>query len=434
MDDLSKFQLEELLVSAPGSLLKIAIDDSLTILFAPEAFYSLVKNEVNRSESTLLPLVRFVYSADIISVTQQLANQKHRKDDMLWFHFRSLQSDGRFKWIMITGKRMQEIYSSGTKQVPVYACMVVDITDYMLQLKRLEQKTDHYRAITELSRDLYYEYEIATDTLTFSELFYEVFGKDAVIHGFREKLKKTPLIHPDELPAVIKIFNSMMGGRKQARFEIRMFPKDGKSCWYICYASIILDENKNPYKVVGKLTTLNQTKKESQEPVFEPMTDSLTGVYTRETAEHLIIEAMKKLQKKTLSALMLLEVRNYKNISEIRRSIDGENVLTAAGRILKNYFRTTDIIGRTGLSEFVVFISGLPTDCMAYDIAEQLCRRMEEQHSYKHTKSGLAISIGLTVVRGEQDYQTMAANANAALVMAKKVPSSSFEIFNVNVK
>lgn len=431
MDDLNKFQLEELFQSAPGSLIKLAIDDMLTILYAPENFYSLVKNEADKSLSKTLPsLLKLVYSADVISVTQQLADQKHRKDNLLRFHFRTLQSDGSFKWIMITGSRMQEIHPSGTKSVPVYACMAEDVTDYMLQYKKLEQSVDYNRTITELSKDLYYEYDIATDTLTFTEVFREIFGKEAIIRGFREKLKKSKVVHPDELPAVVKIFNSMMSGRKQARFELRLIPKEGNPCWYICYASIIFDENKTPYKVVGKLSTMNQVVSEQEVLAHEPTLDSLTGVCTKESMEILIREALKKQAKDALSAFMLVDIRNYKNINEIRRTISGENILAASGHIIRKIFRTTDIIGRIGIGEFAVLIKDISTDSMAYDTAEQLCRSLESQYSYEHSKGGLIISIGITFFRGEQEFPTMLANANAALIMAKKVPTSSFEVFS----
>jgi diguanylate cyclase (GGDEF)-like protein len=222
----------------------------------------------------------------------------------------------------------------------------------------------------------------------------------------------------------------MMRGRKQARFELRMIPKDGIPCWYICYASIIFDENKTPCKVVGKLSTMNQAIPEKEASAHVPVLDSLTGVCTKESMELLISEAMKKQTKNTLSALLLIEIRNYKSINELRRAIGGENILAASGHMIREHFRTTDIIGRIGIDEFAVLIKDIPSDSTAYNKAEQLCKVLEAQYPYEHTKSGLTISIGITFIRGEQEFQTMLANANTALIMAKKVSTSSFEVFS----
>ncbi len=429
MDELDKLQMDDLLRSAPGGVVKIAMDDMLTILFASDTFYFLVKNVTEKEMNGPQLLLRMVYSADVISVTQQIASQKHRKDNMIGFHFRSLQQDGSFKWIMVTGNRMQEIHSAGTKSVPVYACTAMDVTSIMLPYKIMEQTVEYNRAITELSRELYFEYEIATDTLSFSEIFREVFGKDSVITGFRKRLEKTKIIHSEELPAVVGIFNSMMSGRKQVRFELRMLPKGGTPCWYICYASIIFGENRNPYKVVGKLALINTVENAPEEAPYQPSLDSLTGVCTKESTEIMVREALHKQGPEALSAMMLVDIRNYKNINEIRRAVHGENILSTVGTLLKKHFRTTDIIGRVGLGEFAIFIRNIPADSLAYDKAEQLCRALESLHAYEHTKSSLVVSIGITLQRGEQEFQTVFANANTALVMAKKLPSSSFEVF-----
>lgn len=127
---------------------------------------------------------------------------------------------------------------------------------------------------------------------------------------------------------------------------------------------------------------------------------------------------------------MLIDIRNYKNINEIRRSINGENILTTVGNILKTRFRSSDIIGRVGISEFVVYIKDIWSDKNVYDKAEQICDAIDLIYSYGHTKNGLSVSIGIALQRGEQEYQTLYTNANTALVLAKKTNGSSFEVFS----
>lgn len=434
MEELNKEQLDQLLKEAPGGIAKLALDDMLTILYGTEAFYSVIKNVTEKVITKLpLALLRIVYSADMIHLTQQLAAQRQRKDNMISLNFRTLQQDGSFRWVMITGSKTEETYTSGNKTVPVYACIAMDITYHMVNYKKLEQSNDYHRVISELSRDLYFEYEIATDTVSFSEMFREVFGKDSVIQGFRKRLEKTKMVHQDELPAVVSIYNSMMSGRKQVRFELRLISKDGTPNWYICYAAMIFDENRNPHKVVGKLTMNNATVKEPEKQTYVPHLDSLTGVCTKESVDIMMAEAMKEQDDKSFSALFIIDIRNYKNINEIRRNINGENVLTSVGGILRKHFRSSDIIGRVGLSEFVVLMKNISSDHTVYELAERLCKEIEAIHSFNYTKSGISASIGIAFRRGEQDYQTLYANANTALVMAKKVASSSFEVFSGTV-
>lgn len=420
----------ELLTSVPGGIAKLALDDDLTILYATDTFFNLIKNATEKiNPNATLALLRIVYSADIIYVTQQLAAQRNRKDNLISINFRTLQPNGSFKWVMINGNKTNEVYQSGTKTVPVYSCIAMDVTDHMIKYKKLEQEFEYHRTISELSKELFFVYEIAKDTLSFTELFREVFGRDSEIKEFSKKLEKTKVIFSAELPAVIKIFKSMMSGKKQVRFEVRLIPKEGTTIWYVCYASIIFDENKNPYRVIGKLATINPLKREA-ETVLVPQLDQLTKVYTKDFAEKSIVEAMAKQDTESLSALMLLEIRNYKGVNEVMKALNGENILTKIADFLKAKFRSSDIIGRFGLSEFVVYLKDIHSDRNAYEKAENICKEAEGLYCFKHNRNSLSISIGIAFSKGEQmEYPALLANAKTALVMAKKESASSFEVF-----
>jgi diguanylate cyclase (GGDEF)-like protein len=431
MEELNKRELDQLLKTVPGAVTKLAFDDILTILCFSDAFSSLFKNITDKAMGKApIALLKLVYSADIIYVTQQIASQKHRKDNMFNIHFRTLQLDGSFMWVMITGNKTDEIWQSGSKPVPVYSCIAMDVTYFMYSYKKLEQANDYRNKIAELSKDLYFEYEIATDLLSFSELFRQIFGRENVISGFRSRLDKTNAIHPDELATIISIYNSMMRGRKQARFEFRMFSKDGEPVWYLCYATIIFDENRNPYKVVGKLATTNHLEAVPEKAVYAPQLDTTTNVCTKEAVEFMIAEAAKSQEAEALSALFVIEIRNFKEINVIRKSISGENILADIGSLLKKYFRTTDIIGRTGLDEFVVYMKDVPGDNTVYEMAEKLCGAIEGVHSYSFLHHGIAVYIGIALHKGTREYQVLMANANTALVMAKKASASSFEVYS----
>ena len=420
---------DELLQTVPGGIVKLALDDTLTIIYATDNFFRMIRR-TDRTGKKAENLLNMVYSADIIYMTQQIATQKNRKDNSISINFRALMQDGSMKWILLNGNKTEELYQSGSKAVPVYSCVATDITDLMVQYKKLEQKIDYQRVIAELSKDLFFEYEIATDTLVFTELYREFFGGNPVISGFRGKLGKTSKIHPDELAAVNDIFNSMMNGRKQVRFELRILSKGGSYNWHTCYASIIPDENRNPYKVVGKVSTFNQLSKKAEVPVFEPVFDKLTNVYTKDSAEKMIREALSVNKKEALGALLLIDIRNYKNMDEIMKAVSGENLLSRIGTILRNKFRMTDIIGRTGISEFIVYIRDLPSDKIAYEKADGLCADINALYPYNNTKNGVYASIGIAFAKGVREYEHLYANANTALVMAKKSSAASFEVFS----
>lgn len=429
MSDGHTINMDQISSSVPVGFLKIVMDDELTIVYATDTFYELF--EMDSSKSAKLPksIFKTVYSADIIFYTQQIAARKHKKSDKLMLFYRALQKNGSLKWIMISGSKTEEEYQKQNKNYPIYSCIALDVSEHMIEYRKIEQEVDYHRTILELSKELYFEYEIASDTLSFTALFREVFGKDSEIKDFRKKLEKTKIIHPDDLSGVLKTYKSMMSGKKQARLELRMITRDGEMARYVCYASIIFDDNKNPYKVVGKLSVTCE-RSEDKKTVTKKQLDSLTQLYAKETAENMITEDMINQDSDAVSALFLCEVRNYKALNEVIRLFDGNNVLVSIAGILKDLFRRSDIIGRTGLGDFTVYMKDINSERRAYEKADHICREVNKLYSYDFNKNGVVISIGVALAVGSVDYSEVFSNAKSALVMAKKDNSSSFEIFD----
>lgn len=426
MSSILPMDLKDMANYMPCSLLQLALDDELTIVSANDEFYRLI--DYNQSDVLPKSVFRMVYSADIIYFTHQVTQQKERKDSQLMVFFRVLQKSGSLKWIMINGNKTEENILIRDKTVPIYFCTAADMTTHMTVYKRLEQETEYHRIILELSRELFFEYIIASDTLFFSELFREIFNKEAVIKNFSKKLEKSKIIHPDDLPYAVNIFKSVMNGKKQVKFEFRLRTKEDKIAWYICYASIIYDENKNPYKVVGKLAFTNKLE-DNTETDANMEYDTVTGVYTKDTAQRLISNSLSLQSPNSLSALLLCEVQNYQGANELARMINGENVLAKISSIFKNLFRKTDVIGRTGLGNFVIYMKDLGSEKAAYEAAEQICREVDKLYSYEFNKNKVSVSIGVTLINGKTDYITALTNAQKALVMAENNCGSSFDVY-----
>ncbi len=431
MSDKITSRNDELAESAPGGIAKLALDNQLTILDATDTFYSLIENAtVNKADKAPIALAKTVYSADVIYLTQQIATQRLRKDSKLSLHFRILEQGGSFRWIMISGNKIQETYTSGTKPVPVYSCIAMDTTYHMTKYRKIEQELGYQHIISELSRDIFFIYDIASDTVVFKEVFREIFGKDNIIKPFSSRLAKTKLIYSMELPAINKIYKSIMGGKKQARFQVHLHTKEGVLTPFICYVSIIFDENKNPFRVIGKLVS-NPLNKYMDKASELHQLDDQTMVYTKTMAEQMIIETLEKPYDKTMSALMLLEIRNYKIVNEVLKPLNGEDVLTTIAGILKTRFRYSDIIGRLSDNEFIVYMKSIKEEKNAFDKADQVCQEVDGLYSFEHIRNGLSISIGMTVIGyGQKDYATLLSKSKEALSQAKKKSTSTYIVSN----
>ena len=132
-------EIDQMLNTLPGGLLRIALDDELTIVYATDTFCKLIEMDQSKSAKPPKSVFKTVYSADIILYTQQIANQKQRKDNQFLLFYRVLQKNGSLKWIMINGSKSDEEYQKQSKSYPIYFCMASDISDYMNDFRKMEQ-------------------------------------------------------------------------------------------------------------------------------------------------------------------------------------------------------------------------------------------------------------------------------------------------------
>ncbi len=124
--------------------------------------------------------------------------------------------------------------------------------------------------------------------------------------------------------------------------------------------------------------------------------DKLTGVYSRsrfETLTHQQLRVANRAGRKML--LLFVDLDNLKRINDCLGHKTGDQALIDAAGILKQTFRTPDVIGRMGGDEFAVLaIDSSDTD------EDTLCMRLqhnvEAHNDREHRSYELSLSVGIT--------------------------------------
>jgi diguanylate cyclase (GGDEF)-like protein len=86
--------------------------------------------------------------------------------------------------------------------------------------------------------------------------------------------------------------------------------------------------------------------------------DSLTGIYSRDfILAYLEKEVERVLEKKekTLN-IVFIDLDNFKQINDTYGHVKGDEILSKIGKILREKFRSSDIVGRFGGDEFLIVI------------------------------------------------------------------------------
>lgn len=187
----------------------------------------------------------------------------------------------------------------------------------------------------------------------------------------------------------------------------------------------------NSDSVIGYLEDYTEQMKKSQE--FEAVSqktkyDVLTGLYNRETFLSSVEEALKE-PGAMMSALFLLDLDHFKDVNDILGHMTGDQVLREMAQNLRSAIRSSDLSGRVGGDEFMVFIQDA-ADVNAISVcAEKLNRVLRKSYEKENKRVKVTSSIGIAVAEDGITFQELYERADKALYDVKKSGRNGYSIY-----
>lgn len=188
--------------------------------------------------------------------------------------------------------------------------------------------------------------------------------------------------------------------------------------------------------VIAVIVMLNKMRsdKKSKELADKADTDLLTELNNKIATERKIQEYIEG-HPDSQCLFFLFDIDNFKKINDTLGHAFGDEVLRSLGLQLRNEFRMTDIIGRTGGDEFILFLKNLNSD----DVLEKEAKRLENLfHQFKageYVKYSATASIGAAIYpRDAQDYQGLYKSADKALYEAKRRGKNCLVFYNKDLQ
>src|SRR5262245_16790025 len=164
------------------------------------------------------------------------------------------------------------------------------------------------------------------------------------------------------------------------------------------------------------------------------ITDSLTGVYnTRFLHEVLGREIARADRYGTPLSLLMIDIDMFKLVNDTFGHVVGNKVLTQIAKTLKQTVRNTDFVFRCGGDEFAVVLPSTDLDG-AMHAAEKILQRVDTNEIFSSTgySGRVTVSIGLSEYRQGSHFETLVAEADQALYMAKRSSKNCVKAFGTN--
>ncbi|MFA7467208.1 MAG: EAL domain-containing protein [Desulfotomaculaceae bacterium] len=174
--------------------------------------------------------------------------------------------------------------------------------------------------------------------------------------------------------------------------------------------------------VVASIRDITEHKQMQKRLLYLATNDYLTKVPNRYYLEKKLnktVEAAKLGQK---SALLFLDVDNFKMVNDIFGHSAGDQLLVKITSIVKDNLRPTDLLARIGGDEFAVLLDGV-TEAEASVVAEKIRHSLDNQDLILNSFTNilnLSVSIGVVMIDGFYESNRLLSIADMALHGAKE--------------
>ncbi len=244
-------------------------------------------------------------------------------------------------------------------------------------------------------------------------------------------------VHADDYDVYFKslerqnLLDSLNKGVEPKPFEYRRLSADNNYHWVRLVLRMFKDVESNDVYAFAYGFDIDKEVHERQALMLGAQTDIFTGLYNKATIEALIGEEVIK----GAGIMLLLDIDDFKSINDRFGHEAGDRVLKYFSDLLLNIFRKSDIVGRVGGDEFMIYIKDTADILIAEDKASEILKALKTGVDYENNRIIVTSSIGVTVIN-EKNYSFSEAynQADSALYEAKFNGKNGYVIYNNNAE
>ncbi|MBO5208151.1 MAG: GGDEF domain-containing protein [Lachnospiraceae bacterium] len=171
--------------------------------------------------------------------------------------------------------------------------------------------------------------------------------------------------------------------------------------------------------VINVVSKVKSNEKKRQLEV-KADTDLLTGLNNKLATERKIQEFIAQ-NPNAQSMMFMLDIDNFKKINDTMGHAFGDEVIRSLGQQIGAIFRATDIVGRAGGDEFIIFLKNVADADAIRKEAKKVEDFFKDFKAGEYVKYSATASIGVAIYPQEgSDWESIYKAADQALYKAKK--------------
>lgn len=267
--------------------------------------------------------------------------------------------------------------------------------------------------------------------LWYNDIFLNMLGYNK--EQFEKELHtRCTYMHPDDFKRASSLANNMTKTGENVVFEVRAYTRlKEERIWTVtlCYVSGEDSWDGIPSLYSIGLDITNERKK-IEKLQYIAKKDALTGIYNRLEIEKQIKQYLVR-NKNQMAALFMIDTDNFKQINDVKGHMIGDMVLAQIAAGMKELMRDSDIVGRIGGDEFIIFMKDIASPKDAEKKAEKLLYIFRHLFENDKNQVNITCSIGIAIYPNDgTSFKVLYGNADKALYQAKHQGKNDYVMYS----
>jgi len=335
--------------------------------------------------------------------------------------------DGKLQWIAVN---VRLFYHQSTE--PYFLISSWDIHKRKRMETELYLQTERYKLVEEINQEFPFEFDVNAKAIFISSrsniMLADQTGRDFFIPV--DELGQ--ILYWEDQEEFVKMLRRASKEEEKGILEYRVNVANSEDepvyAWHRTIYKSVPGEDGKILRILGRTEDITREKQFQDEMQQRLKQDDLTGLLNKSTAKS-EIEAFLKENIHGTHALFLIDVDNFKCVNDTLGHLFGDNVLINVAKKIQELFRGTDVVGRMGGDEFIVFMKH--TDFYQAQMkAEKICKSTKQvYHGRDGEEIQVSCSVGVALYGAmKESYNSLFSKADMAMYQAKEAGKNQYRM------
>ena len=384
-----------------------------------ERWYEMLGYDYRELEFSLSTFKKLLHPDDVASTSEALEAHLKTKADSYDIEFRMLHKAGHIVWINSIGRVMErDAAGMAVRMLGTH----MDISERKAAELIIEAREKVIVQIGMLAKVGGWSLDLINNTLYWTD---DVKRIHEVEMDYVPSVESAISFYKPEGQAIISeaVARGINTGESWD-VELPLVTAKGNEIWVRAQGNPVIIDGKI-VSLTGAVQDITRYKLAEEEIKQLAFYDTLTRLPNRrllfDRLEQVIFRTKRN---KCFGALLFIDLDNLKKLNDTLGHAKGDDLLKQVANRLLESVRDTDIVSRLGGDEFVVVLDSLSRDQykakeQALLVGNKIINALNQRYFLGWDKFDTSTSIGVALLNGEQNSNSLLKNADTAMYQAK---------------